>query len=103
MRETGTDISKPMIQRIAEISTQRPIEQVAAEADYIFSDRTDVLEGWHINYVSDPLGEAIKRMKDDRKSKFMVIVADYYMILSGLADTVRAVKLRQDLKVNEAR
>ncbi len=82
MNKGKTDISKPMIERLASISADRSIAETPC--DVIFSDvrlGDDERAGRRVEIVDDPIKAALDHTKDNHQQTAIAVRHPYFMLV----------------------
>ena len=83
-----------LIDEIVSITPQRPIAEVAAECDVVFTDNTAKYPGM---YMNDPFKAALDVSREQNKI-CMAVFDKYYLKIVPDATWMRAMRLYQEMR-----
>jgi len=87
---------KTLIQELADITTQRPLSEVAKECDIVFSDGKAPIE-IKSTVVQDPFKAALDYTAEKKKIS-LAVFGRYFILITPDATWMRALRLYQEIE-----
>ena len=82
----------PIIESLSQMTPQRPITEVAAECDVVFTDNTAKYPGM---YMNDPFKAALDVSREQKKI-CLAVFDRYYLMMVPVATWMMALRLYQE-------
>ena len=90
---------KTLLRKLADITPQRTLADIAKENDIVFTDRTLEIKS---TIVQNPFKTALDYTKDKMKTSIAVF-GDYYILITPDATWMRALRLYQEIELEKLR